>query len=169
MTTSTKVILNHADVVYKTRRIAYQIIEKYYETDELYIAGVEKKGYQLAEALVEVITKAYPKIKCNLVELNINKKEPINSVSVNTPLENLNNKNLIVVDDVLNSGKTLIYAVNYFLNVKLKSISTVVLVDRSHKRFPIKADFKGISLSTSMNSHIEVNLEDKNNYSTTLS
>ena len=66
---------------------------------------------------------------------------------------------LILVDDVLNSGKTLMYGAKYFLSVPLKKLSTIVLVDRNHNRFPIKADFVGLSLSTTLKEHISVELE----------
>ena len=69
------------------------------------------------------------------------------------------NKVLILVDDVLNSGKTLMYGAKYFLSVPLKKLSTIVLVDRNHNRFPIKADFVGLSLSTTLKEHISVELE----------
>ena len=75
------------------------------------------------------------------------------------PLESLINQPIVIVDDVLNTGSTLIYAVSYFLQVPVKRIKTAVMVNRNHKKFPIKADFKGISLSTSINEHITVTLD----------
>ena len=67
-----------------------------------------------------------------------------------------------MVDDVLNSGKTLIYGVKHFLTIPIKKISTVVLVDRNHKRFPIQADYVGLSLATTMQEHINVEFEEGN-------
>ena len=75
--------------------------------------------------------------------------------------EDYKNKSLILVDDVLNSGTTLIYGVRHFLNVPLKQFKTAVLVNRNHKKYPVKADFKGISLSTSLHEHVHVVLEGK--------
>ena len=69
---------------------------------------------------------------------------------------------MIVVDDVLNSGRTLIYGVKFFLEVPLKRLTTAVLVNRNHKHFPVKADFKGISLSTSLQEHVSVIFEEGN-------
>ncbi len=71
------------------------------------------------------------------------------------------NKSIVIVDDVLNTGKTLIHSTNFFLSKDLKKIQTAVLVNRNHKIYPIKADFKGISLSTSIKEHISV-IFDKN-------
>ncbi len=169
MKTNTKMILSHQDIESKIKRIAYQVIERHYEVNELLIAGIESKGYHLAKLLSEIIKEAQPTKQINLIQININKKQPINSVSINSDLDQLEPKDVIVVDDVLNSGKTLIYAVNHFLKYDINSISTAVLVDRNHKKYPIKADFKGLSLSTSMNNHVEVNLSQKENYFTTLS
>ena len=81
--------------------------------------------------------------------------------------EDYKNKSLILVDDVLNSGATLIYGVKHFLEVPLKRFKTAVLVNRNHKKYPVKADFKGISLSTSLHEHVEVVLTGKE-YKTTL-
>ena len=78
--------------------------------------------------------------------------------------EEYKNKSLVLVDDVLNSGTTLIYGVKHFLEVPLKKLKTAVLIDRNHKKYPVKADFKGISLSTSMNEHVAVVFEPKNSY-----
>ena len=71
---------------------------------------------------------------------------------------------MILVDDVLNSGTTLVYGVKHFLEVPLKKFKTVVLIDRNHKKFPVKADFKGISLSTSSKEHVQVVFEENNNH-----
>ena len=74
------------------------------------------------------------------------------------------NKSLVLVDDVLNSGTTLVYGVKHFLDVDLKKFKTAVLVDRNHKKYPVKADFKGISLSTSLQEHVSVIFETNNNH-----
>ena len=67
----------------------------------------------------------------------------------------------MLIDDVLNSGTTLIYGVKHFLNVPLKQFKTAVLININHKKYPVKADFKGISLSTSLHEHVEINLVGK--------
>ena len=83
----------------------------------------------------------------------------IDGVSCDLPLTELENKSIVIVDDVLNTGSTLIYAVQYFLQIPVNQIKTAVIVNRNHKKFPIKADFKGISLSTSTNEHVSVILD----------
>ena len=75
------------------------------------------------------------------------------------PISQIENHSIVVIDDVLNTGSTLIYAVNYFLRISVKQIKTVVMVNRNHKKYPIKADFKGLSLSTSLNDLVTVVFE----------
>ena len=76
----------------------------------------------------------------------------------------MKNKSVVLIDDVLNSGKTLIYAVKYILDVPLSKFNTSVLIDRNHKKFPIKIDFKGISLSTSIEENVNVVFENNKSY-----
>ena len=97
-------------------------------------------------------------INSMLCNVTIDKKTPLNSLFTSLIPEDYTNKSVILVDDVLNSGSTLIYGVRHFLEVPLKQFKTAVLVNRNHKKFPVKADFKGISLSTSLKEHINVNL-----------
>ena len=86
---------------------------------------------------------------------------PVLSVSTSLEVKDYKNKSLVLVDDVLNSGTTLIYGVKHFLDVPLKRFKTAVLVNRNHKKYPVKADFKGISLSTSIKEHIQIDFLDK--------
>jgi len=93
------------------------------------------------------------------MSIKINKKNPTKKISSSIDKKKCINKNIIIVDDVLNTGSTLIYAVNYFLKIPVKKIQTAVIINRNHKKFPVKADFKGISLSTSIKEHVDVILE----------
>ena len=97
-----------------------------------------------------------------LCEVVIDKKNPTNEIKTSLKQEEYRNKSLLLVDDVLHSGTTLIYGVKHFLEVPLKQFKTAVLVDRNHKKYPIKADFKGISLSTSLNENVSVFFEKNN-------
>ena len=97
-------------------------------------------------------------------QVSMDKENPFAPVSTTLTLESIENKGLILVDDVLNSGTTLVYGVKHFLNIPLKKFKTAVLVDRNHKKYPVKADFKGISLSTSLQEHIQVVFEENNSY-----
>lgn len=157
------IILTHQEITHKTRRIAYQIYETFSDENELIIAGISNSGFIFAQKISEEVQKIST-IKITLCEVQINKQNPSDNVITSLDSEAYKDKNLVLVDDVLNSGTTLIYGVKHFLNVPIKKIKTAVLVDRNHKKFPIKADFKGLSLSTSLQEHVQVIFEKDNSY-----
>ena len=95
-----------------------------------------------------------------LCKVTIDKKNPLSPVSTSVSPNDYKNKSVILIDDVLNSGSTLIYSVKHFLDVPLKQFKTAVLVNRNHKKYPVKADFKGISLSTTLHEHVNVIFEN---------
>tara|TARA_B100001093_G_C26852103_1_gene1025574 strand:+ start:1666 stop:2163 length:498 start_codon:yes stop_codon:yes gene_type:complete len=151
-------ILNKKQIHQKLNRIAWQIFESNYDENKIVIVGISGNGYELAKRL-SVIIKDISKIKIQLAEISINKKEPFYSIT-KTKLDEKEyiNKVVILVDDVLNSGKTMIYAVKHFLNAPLKKIISICLIDRKHPRFPIRTDFSGLVLSTSIKDHVAVKL-----------
>ena len=153
-------IKSSAQIQSSIRRIAYQIYENNIEEKELVIVGIAPRGSELALQLIKGI-ESFSGIKINYVDLNINKNNPRDIIECNIDPYQLENKSIVIVDDVLNTGSTLIYAVKYFLTFPVKQIKTAVMVNRNHKKFPIKADFKGISLSTSINEHVTVILEEE--------
>ncbi|WP_410005780.1 phosphoribosyltransferase family protein [Aequorivita nionensis] len=155
------VILDKKQIAHKIKRIAYQIYETNVDEKEVVIAGIMTNGFQLAKKIKVELEKISP-IKVLLCEVVIDKKNPTNPIKTSLKQEEYRNKSLLLVDDVLHSGTTLIYGVKHFLEVPLKQFKTAVLVDRNHKKYPIKADFKGISLSTSLNENVSV-FFDKNN------
>lgn len=151
-------ILNQQQVHHKAKRIAFQIYEDHSNENQLVLAGIAKSGFRFAELLKNYLEEISP-IQVELCEVHINKKNPLNSDHSELQVSNYQNKSVVIVDDVLNSGATLIYAVKKFLEVPLKQLKTAVLVDRSHKKFPVKADYKGLSLSTSLNEMIQVSFD----------
>jgi pyrimidine operon attenuation protein/uracil phosphoribosyltransferase len=157
------IILNQQEIAYKTRRMAYQIYETFPDETEVVIAGIASNGYVFAQLLATELEKISD-IKVTLCEVIINKQQPLEPIQTSLPPAEYTNKSLVLVDDVLNSGTTLIYGVKHFLNVPLKKFKTAVLVDRNHKQYPVKADFKGLSLSTSMQEHIIVELQGSEIY-----
>ena len=141
--------------------MAYEIYEHNFEEKSIVIAGIAPNGYLLAKKITNVLEKISP-LKIHLLKLNVNKDNPRKEKISLDPNENdLNNKVVILVDDVLNSGQTLIYGANYFLSTPLKRLRTAVLVDRNHTRYPVKADYIGVSLSTTLQEHIDVALSEK--------
>ena len=150
-------ILSHKEIEHKIKRIAYQIYESNANETELIIAGIESNGYVLAKKIKTNLDKISD-IKCKLCKVTIDKAKPTNPIKTSIPKEDYSNKSIVLIDDVLNSGSTLIYGIKHFLDVPLKQFKTAVLVNRNHKKYPVKADFKGISLSTSLFEHVHVNL-----------
>lgn len=122
------------------------------------MAGIANNGYVLAERISIKVQEISP-IKVKLAEVIVDKKSPLSEkVKVNLPEKELKDKVVVVVDDVLESGRTMMYGIDPFLKYSVKRLSTVVLVDRDHRSFPIKADFVGVSLATTMQEHISVEL-----------
>ena len=160
MAVKNNIILNHNEINHKIRRIAFQIYENNVNEKEVILAGIDKNGYVFAKKLKTVLQKISD-INPILCKVTIDKKNPSAAIETSISSEDYKNKSLVLVDDVLNSGTTLIYGVRHFLNVPLKQFKTAVLVNRNHKKYPVKADFKGISLSTSLHEHVHVVLEGK--------
>ncbi|MDO6761793.1 phosphoribosyltransferase family protein [Tamlana sp. 2_MG-2023] len=161
MTVKNNVILNHSEINHKIRRIAFQIYESNVDENEVILAGIGTNGYIFAKKLKLALQKISD-ISPVLCKVSMDKKHPWLEITTSLKPEEYKNKSLVLVDDVLNSGTTLIYGVKHFLNVPLKQFKTAVLVNRNHKKYPVKADFKGISLSTSLKEHVHVTLEGKN-------
>lgn len=156
------IILSNQEIEHTIKRIAYQIYETFVDEEEVVIAGIASNGFVFAQKIAASLN-AISTLKVSLCEVQINKQNPELAVSTSLVKEEYTNKGLVLVDDVLNSGTTLIYAVRHFLDVPLKKFKTAVLVNRNHKKYPVKADFKGISLSTSSLEHVQVVFDEKGN------
>lgn len=150
------IILSHQQIQHKIRRIAYQIYETNVDEEKIIIAGIDGSGLKFAKKIQVVLREITP-AEIILCKVSMNKRDPLKSgVTTSIPVEEYRDQSVVLVDDVLKSGTTLIYGVQHFLNTPLKRLKTAVLVDRNHKKYPVKADFKGISLSTSLQEHVEV-------------
>lgn len=149
------IILSNTQIQQKIKRIAYQILEVCVKEKTVVLAGIVGNGFVFAQKLKKELNNI-SNIDCVLCEVIIDKKKPLNLINTSIKSEDYQGKSLILVDDVLNSGTTLIYGVKHFLAVPLKQLKTAVLVNRDHIKYPIKADFKGISLSTSIQEHVTV-------------
>ncbi len=154
-------ILNSEDIQQKTRRIAYQIVEDNYDESELTMIGIKPNGYGYAQLLKKEI-EAIDDIEVILIELSLDKSKPLQKeIKLELGKHTLNNKTVIVVDDVANTGKTLYYALKPVMEFSPKKVQAAVLVDRQHKLFPVTADFVGLSLSTTLKEHILVEFKGK--------
>lgn len=163
MVTSKVCVLNHKQIEQKINRIAHELYETNYNEKTLHIVGIEGQGLILAEQLKKILESISSK-KIELHKIALNKDNPLEyEPNLTISLSELENQNVILVDDVLNSGRTLIYSAQFLLKASLKKLQTVCLVDRWHRRFPIRADFVGLTLSTTLQEHIEVSFEPHNN------
>ena len=160
MTIEKNIILNNDQINRKIKRIAFQIYEANSTENEVIIAGITGNGFQFAKKITSQLQEISP-LTVTLCEVIIDKKNPLHQITTSIDEEAYINKSVILVDDVLYSGTTLIYGVKHFLDVPLKRFKTAVLVNRNHKKYPVKADFKGVSLSTSIKEHIQVDFSDQ--------
>jgi pyrimidine operon attenuation protein/uracil phosphoribosyltransferase len=153
-----EIILTPEQIENKLERIAYQILEANGDNQTIIIAGVVSNGFAVAKRIIHHL-KANSSKEILSCEIIINKKNPRNPIQTTLTSNDYKDKSVVLVDDVLHSGTTLIYAVKHFLSVPLKQCKTAVLLDRNHKKFPIKADYKGVSLSTSINENVAVKVK----------
>jgi len=147
-------ILDDARMARTVERMAWQILERHRDGERLVLAGIRNSGYTLAERIA-VHLKAH--VSVELIGIEVNKRQPsLEDTRTSVAPSQLEGAHLVVVDDVLNSGATLLYAVAHFMTAPMGRITTAVLVDRNHKRYPVKADIKGLSLSTGLHERVEV-------------
>ena len=152
-------ILNIQQINQKLKRLAWQVYEKNSGEKEIIVVGVSERGLILAKQLASYIEEI-SNLRTKISYLELDKENPYNKEVV-LKLEEVEytNKAVIIVDDVLNSGKTLMYSAKHFLTTRLVSLSIMVLVDRNHNRYPIKADYIGLSLATTLKEYINVDLK----------
>ena len=147
-------VLNHNQILRICNRFAFQILENSIDSDEIHVIGIVEKGVDIAK-IIESELKSITKKTILLSSIKINKKNPKDLVLFDSNLKK-NVDTIFLIDDVLNTGKTLIYSLSFLLKFNFKSIKTLVLIDRNHKQFPVKVDYKGISLSTNINDNIKL-------------
>ncbi|MBK8340520.1 MAG: phosphoribosyltransferase [Flavobacteriales bacterium] len=151
-------VLDHDQVKRKLERIAHQLHEEHHREKSLVMVGISGRGMELAKRLAQLLGTIAP-LEVQLVELRLDKDAPLSCpVDLSYPLEKLTGRVVVLVDDVLMSGRTLMYAAAHLVQVPLKRFNTVVLVDRRHRTFPIRADIVGLTLSTTLQEHITVEL-----------
>ena len=156
-----EIILNGSEIQRKVKRMAYQIYEANYKEKGVILAGISGQGYKLAQLLAEQLQEI-AELNVEIVELILDKETPhLSEVTLSKELPKIKSTPVIIVDDVLNTGRTLIYSFKPFLDNKVKKMEVAVLVDRSHGKFPVKPNFTGLSLSTTLNDHITVSLSDE--------
>jgi pyrimidine operon attenuation protein / uracil phosphoribosyltransferase len=151
-------ILNERQVQQKIKRMAYEIFEHNFKEKGIVIAGIDGQGYILAKLLIEKVKNISP-LEIKLVKVSLDKLSPLQGeVTLDCDLKELKKKCIILVDDVLNTGRTFAYGMKHFLTFELKKIHTAVLVNRSHTLFPIYPQYTGYELATTIKDHVEVRL-----------
>jgi pyrimidine operon attenuation protein/uracil phosphoribosyltransferase len=153
-------ILNKKQIQQRIDRMAYQILEDNLGEKELIMAGIVDKGYVIAQRLKTVL-ESISEIKVTLMKIQINKDILHRETNTDLDLDLVANKVVILVDDVVNSGRALAYGLGVFLDIPLKKLRTLVLIDRSHRRFPVSPDFTGLELATILKEHVDVVLDEK--------
>lgn len=153
-------ILTSEQIDQKIRRMAYQIYENNYGSKSLVLAGICEQGEELAKLLANILEEISP-IKVEVIKINLDKKTPSNPLKEEDLPGMAGNQAVIMVDDVLNTGKTLAYGLKPFLDKKIKKIEVAVLVNRSHTAFPISPTYTGYELSTTLTEHIVVKMSGK--------
>ena len=149
-------VLDGNQVIQKIKRIAYEIYENNFSEKSIVFAGIDGQGYALAKILEKELKSISP-IKTALVKVSLDKLSPTQSeVTVDAVPSELKKKCIILVDDVLNTGRTLAYALKPFINSEIKKIEVAVLVNRSHTLFPIVPTYSGYELATTLTDHVEV-------------
>lgn len=151
-----KYILNQSVAEQKMRRMALEIIENNHDEQELVLVGIRESGSVVARNMQRMIAEISP-VRTQLITISLDKRQP-REITL-SPSIDFNNKVIIIIDDVANSGKTLLYALKPFLEYYPKKIQSLVLVERSHNSFPVHSDYAGLSIATTLQEHIYVEVD----------
>ena len=154
-------ILNDNQISQKILRLSWQVYEDNFSEKEITLVGIGDQGLLIAEQ-VKIHLNTISKLKTSVLMINVDRDKPFNKVNPELPKNEYSNKVIILIDDVLHSGKTLTYAFKNFLDTSIKKMAVLVLIDRNHNSFPVKANYVGLSLSTTLKEYIEVVLKGKN-------
>jgi pyrimidine operon attenuation protein/uracil phosphoribosyltransferase len=158
MTKERALILNAREIEQKLTRMAHEIHENHYKEKELILVGIEGRGSDMAKRLLKLLT-SISEIQISLETISLNKDKPLSAeIQYSGDHKSLKGKHVVLVDDVLNSGRTLIYASRFLLETDLKGLAIATLVDRFHRKFPIRPDYVGLTLSTNLREHVSVEL-----------
>ncbi|KXK39833.1 MAG: phosphoribosyltransferase [Saprospiraceae bacterium] len=151
-------VLNHYQIYHKIKRIAYEILENNLSEDTLFLIGINNNGYRFASLLHHELAHISNK-NIILCRIRLNPAHPLEyPITVDCPSEKLQDKSIIIVDDVANTGRTIFYAFTPLLSFLPRKVEVAVLVDRKHKTFPVSVDYVGLSLATTVQENIRANL-----------
>jgi len=158
------VVMEHNRIAHTIQRFAHRIVEDHHKEKKIVLLGVRDNGYLIAERILSHLS-AISSIEVELVGVELNKLDPLKREMVfDTDAAVMKGRNVMLIDDVLNSGRTLVHTLSEVLRHRAKQVNTFVLVDRIHRSFPVKADHVGMSLSTTLQERVEVNFSGKEDY-----
>lgn len=162
------IILNQEQIKQKIKRMAIEIYERHSDEKKIFLAGINTKGYEIAKLLSLQISELSP-IQCELLHIHLNPAQPTeHPISLNVDSSLLRNKSVIITDDVANTGRTLFYSFKTIMDIVPKKLEVAVLIERTHKGFPIHVDFVGMKLATTLKDNIEVALDSANDWKVSL-
>ena len=150
-------ILNKESADKKLRRMALEVAERNYENDSLILIGIKENGIYIAYKIAAYLKDVF-KGNIQVIDLWLDKKDP-GEIKLSENID-FNNKTIILIDDVANSGRTMLYALKPLLLQKPRQVETLALVERTHKKFPIAVDYVGLSISTTLQENIVVEVKD---------
>ena len=161
MTAEKNLVLEDGQVRQKIRRMAYEIFENNFSEKTIVLAGIDGQGYALAQLLGKELLSISP-LEVVTTRVMLNKQSPqLSEVTLDISAEELKKRAIVLVDDVLNTGRTLAFGMKPFLSTEVKKIEVAVLVNRSHPLFPVQPNYTGYALSTTLTEHVEVILGKK--------
>lgn len=153
-------ILDHREIKQKIKRLAIQMLEHNYDEEEIILAGINNNGTAFAKFL-QAELEAITDIPVTLTRIRLQPADPIKGkINLELAADKLANRSIIIVDDVANTGRTIFYAFKPILDILPKKVEVAVLVDREHKSFPIKVDYLGLSLATTLKEDIDVDISN---------
>ena len=154
------IILNQEQIKQKIKRMAMEIYERHAEEKQIYLAGINNKGFEIARLLEQEIRNLSP-LKCELIHLKLDPSAPTDHpIQINLEISKLKNKVIIITDDVANTGRTIFYSFKVLMDILPKKVEVAVLIERSHKCFPVQVNIVGLQLATTLNENIEVSIID---------
>lgn len=155
------IILNQEQIKQKIKRMAMEIYERHADEKQIFLAGINNKGFQIAGLLEKEIRNLSP-LNCAIIPLRLDPAAPTeHPIELDMEASKLKNKVIIITDDVANTGRTIFYAFKVLMEIIPKKIEVAVLIERSHKCFPVQVDIVGLQLATTLNENIDVSLHEK--------
>jgi len=154
------VILDSLQINQKIKRLSYEIYENNLKENSIILVGINQNGFLLSKEIKKYIDNLFTD-KIQLFHLTTNSNQSFSDNQFDFKKNHISNKVIVIVDDVLNSGKTIAYSISSVLSFHPKKVEVAVLVDRSYKKFPVLAKYKGIELNTTINEHVKIDFNKK--------